>query len=65
MWFPPYNMEVNESTRWLNLNQQSMVGRSEPMYSYPIFGKVGLHLVLHYLVDYPQVLKNQLYLYYK
>ena len=59
MWFPPYNMEINESTA-SNFDKTVMVGRNEPMYSY-MHSERSATLSFTLLVDYPQNLKNLLY----
>jgi hypothetical protein len=59
MWFPPYNMKLNESTS-AKFDSTVMVGRNEPMYSY-MNSERSATLSFTLLVDYPQILKNQLY----
>lgn len=59
MWFPPYNMEVNESSV-AAFDKTVMVGRNEPMYSYQ-YSERSATVTFTLLVDYPQVLKNQQY----
>ena len=56
MWFPPYNMEVFESTA-AKFEPTVMVGRSEPMYSYQNSERSAT-LSFTLLVDYPPNLKN-------
>jgi hypothetical protein len=56
MWFPPYNIEVNESTS-AKYEPTVMVGRSEPIYSY-MYTERNATLTFTLLVDYPDNLKN-------
>ncbi len=55
MWFPPYNMEINESSV-AKYDQTMMVGRSEPIYSY-MSSERSATLNFTLLVDYPEQLK--------
>ena len=59
MWFPPYNMELNESSV-ASFDKTVMVGRNEPMYSYQ-YSERSATLTFTLLSDYPQNLKNQQY----
>jgi len=59
MWFPPYNMEVNESES-AKFEPTVMVGRNEPMYSY-MYSERSATVSFSLIVDYPMNLKNQLY----
>jgi hypothetical protein len=59
MWFPPYNLELNESSQ-AKFEPTVMVGRNEPMYSY-MYSERSATLTFTLLVDYPQNLKNQQY----
>ena len=59
MWFPPYNMEINETSN-ATFEKTTMVGRNEPMYNY-MYTERGATLSFTLLIDYPQNLKNQLY----
>ena len=56
MWFPPYNMEVSESTnsKW---ESTVMVGRNEPMYSYMNSERTA-NLSFTLIIDYPPNVKN-------
>jgi len=56
MWFPPYNLEINESSspKW---DTTTMVGRNEPMYTY-MYTERSATLTFTLLVDYPVNLKN-------
>jgi len=56
MWFPPYNMEINE-TATARYESTVMVGRSEPIYNYMNSERSGT-LTFTLLVDYPAQLKN-------
>lgn len=56
MWFPPYNLEINESTQ-SNFEKTTMVGRNEPMYNY-MHSERSATLNFTMLIDYPQHLKN-------
>jgi hypothetical protein len=59
MWFPPYNLEINESTQ-SNFDKTVMVGRNEPMYNY-MHSERSATLNFTMLIDYPQQLKNATY----
>lgn len=56
MWFPPYNMEINEIAT-AKFESTVMVGRNEPMYNYVNSERSGT-LTFTLIVDYPQQLKN-------
>jgi hypothetical protein len=56
MWFPPYNLELNESTA-AKYESTVMVGRNEPMYNY-MYSERSATLTFTLLIDYPQNLKN-------
>lgn len=56
MWFPPYNMEINE-TATARFESTVMVGRNEPMYNY-MNSERSATLSFTLLVDYPEQLKN-------
>lgn len=56
MWFPPYNMEINEIAT-AKYESTVMVGRNEPMYNY-INSERSATLNFTLLVDYPPQLKN-------
>jgi len=56
MWFPPYNIELNESTS-AKYESTVMVGRNEPIYSYQNSERSAT-LTFSLLADYPQNLKN-------
>ena len=59
MWFPPYNMEINESTA-AKFESTVMVGRNEPMYNY-MNSERSATLSFTLLIDYPPQLKNAEY----
>jgi len=56
MWFPPYNLEVNE-TATAKYESTVMVGRNEPMYNY-MNSERSATLNFSLLVDYPPQLRN-------
>ena len=56
MWFPPYGMELNESTQ-AKFESTVMVGRNEPMYNY-MNSERSATLSFTLLIDYPPQLKN-------
>lgn len=56
MWFPPYNMEINEVAS-AKYESTVMVGRNEPMYNYMNSERTAI-LTFTLLVDYPEQLKN-------
>lgn len=56
MWFPPYNLEFNESHA-ANFESTVMVGRNEPMYNYLHSERSGT-IRFSLLIDYPPQLKN-------
>jgi len=56
MWFPPYNMEINEVAS-AKYESTVMVGRNEPIYNYINSERSGT-LAFTLIVDYPQQLKN-------
>jgi len=59
MWFPPYNMEVNESTA-AKFESTVMVGRNEPIYNY-MNSERSATLSFTLLIDYPPNLKDLQY----
>lgn len=56
MWFPPYNLDFNESTS-ANFESTVMVGRNEPVYNY-MHGERSGTIRFSLLMDYPPHLKN-------
>jgi len=56
MWFPPYNLEFNESTA-ANFESTVMVGRNEPMYNY-LHSERSATIRFDMIMDYPPHLKN-------
>ncbi|MFW6246920.1 MAG: hypothetical protein ACOC22_01960 [bacterium] len=56
MWFPPYNLELNESSS-ANFESTVMVGRNEPMYNY-LHSERSATVRFSMLMDYPPQLKN-------
>ena len=56
MWFPPYNLEFNESTA-ANFESTVMVGRNEPVYNY-LHSERSATIRFTMLMDYPPQLKN-------
>jgi hypothetical protein len=56
MWFPPYNMEVNE-TATAKFESTVMVGRNEPMYNYQNSER-SANLNFTLLIDYPPQVRN-------
>jgi hypothetical protein len=59
MWFPPYNMTVNEVAT-AKYEPTVMVGRNEPMYNY-MNSERSATINFTLLVDYPQQLKDLVY----
>ena len=56
MWFPPYNLEFNESTT-ANFESTVMVGRNEPMYNY-MHSERSATVRFSMIMDYPPHLRN-------
>lgn len=56
MWFPPYNLHVNEVAIAKN-ESTVMVGRNEPIYNYMNSERTAV-LSFSLLVDYPEQLRN-------
>lgn len=56
MWFPPYNLEMNESSV-AKYEPTVMIGRNEPMYNY-MHSERNATITFTLLVDYPDQLKN-------
>lgn len=56
MWFPPYNLEINESTN-NKFESTVMVGRNEPMYNY-MNSERSATIRFSLLMDYPEQLNN-------
>ena len=56
MWFPPFNMEINE-TAVAKYEPTVMVGRNEPMYNY-MNSERSATLNFTLLIDYPPQVKN-------
>lgn len=56
MWFPPYNIEINETTL-AKYDSTVMVGRGEPIYSYQNSER-SANINFTLLIDYPPQLKN-------
>jgi hypothetical protein len=59
MWFPPYNLELNETSS-AKFEETVMVGRNEPMYNY-MYTTRAATLTFTLLVDYPEQLKRATY----
>jgi hypothetical protein len=59
MWFPPYNIEINETTV-AKYDSTVMVGRGEPIYSYQNSER-SANLNFTLLIDYPPQLRDGLY----
>jgi len=59
MWFPPYNIEINETTT-AKYESTVMVGRSEPIYSYQNSERSAT-LNFSLLIDYPPQLADSRY----
>jgi hypothetical protein len=57
MWFPPYDIQFNETTASKFVSTQ-MLGRNEPIYSYTGSERSGT-LTFTLLVDYPQQLNDK------
>jgi len=58
MWFPPYAIELNESTA-ANYDSTVLIGRNEPIYSY-INSERSANLKFKLIIDYPEQVKNYL-----
>jgi len=59
MWFPPYNIELNETTT-AKYESTVMVGRSEPIYAYQNSER-SCTLNFTLLIDYPPQLRDNFY----
>ena len=58
MWFPPYNLEFNE-THNANYESTVMVGRNEPMYNYLHSERAGT-IRFSLIIDYPPQISGYL-----
>ena len=54
MWFPPYGLKFNENSN-ADWQQQTFIGRGEPMYTYSNTTRTGT-LQFKMLIDHPSVL---------
>ena len=54
MWFPPYDLKFSDSSS-ANWNQQSFLGRPEPIYTYKDTSRTG-SLSWKIIVDHPSIL---------
>jgi len=59
MWFPPYNIEILETTN-AKYESTSMIGRSEPIYNY-LNSERSATLNFTLLIDYPPQLRNKVF----
>ena len=54
MWFPPYNMKINESVN-VNWNDDAFIGRGEPVFTYTNTNRTGT-LGFSLIVDHPSMI---------